>query len=856
MAVRVTLPYRGPISLSSLKKLHFYHVTNEVDLRRLLAGCPVLEELIIDQSRCFEWECTTISSPTLKRLTINFPSYRVKINAPARRYLKVYFDMYDQISVSLMKSLIEADISLGTIAEPNHRCVLKFLDSLCKFKCLKLSDHYFDETLSFPLASLTVKFGSLTKLELSASWCFLTKFLESADQLQVLIIRECTEQDFNMVRFVLGNAQVLERMEISCPRESVDLKKKFDVIQRISLFRRGSKESTRSNGCSRQLPTWRGTATPHPQAWLIFYSNFRNRSDSSPSIDRTVVARRTALNSADWVLNVRAMILGTRVQLEVWVVHQRFYSVHFRIFSQKLSPPFPQTQLRQIFESSSRGPDEGFGISQPALDLGKFKVHHHITVRNRRSRVHSWVEMMAPVFSRSAWRCVWYMIQGDGGGEEKQRMEMEIRGGSEMGDASMGIKTRAGSGTDGDAGGGLEIVVLKTGDAVVSRWFVSLGRWWFLFWFAFKSRGDSCFQNPFPFSAFCYGEYNRIKHKARFNGLFKPETIYMVMLLHKSKTINTFSLTHMYHYNGCHLNAWIKTAVEHNVQNLILHAAHRFPRCLFTCKTLVDLSLPVCTFNPSCGPSSLPSLKKLHLNDIEYYEADDKAFPRFLSSCPVLEELIVKATINPFLGRFDISSPTIKRLTINFPCYGREFRKIDYRVVIDAPALEYLRIIECSSEHILLSPMNSLIEADVCLNNDSVRRNDLCYLSMCTLFKCLRNVKCLKLSGRYNESELRYMEFIDRAIDGPSVRFDNLTKLELTADWRLLTKLIENADNLQVLTIHEVWINLVRSREFHYSIENPGNVKLPSFEIAWALHHHAGTRTDQMGCTKHDFNVV
>ncbi|GFP96497.1 hypothetical protein PHJA_001793800 [Phtheirospermum japonicum] len=43
-----------------------------------------------------------------------------------------------------------------------------------------------------------------------------------------------------MVRFVLRNAQVLERMD--CPHEGVDLKKKSDAIQRISLFRRGSKD--------------------------------------------------------------------------------------------------------------------------------------------------------------------------------------------------------------------------------------------------------------------------------------------------------------------------------------------------------------------------------------------------------------------------------------------------------------------------------------------------------------------------------------------------------------------------------------------------------------------------------------
>ncbi|CAJ1822553.1 unnamed protein product [Sphenostylis stenocarpa] len=79
---------------------------------------------------------------------------------------------------------------------------------------------------------------------------------------------------------------------------------------------------------------------------------------------------------------------------------------------------------------------EGLEISQPALDTEKSEVHHQITARGRRSNVHrriyktggrgkvcdgsstappctGWVEMMAPVFSRAAWRCVWYMIQGD-----------------------------------------------------------------------------------------------------------------------------------------------------------------------------------------------------------------------------------------------------------------------------------------------------------------------------------------------------------------------------------------------------------------------------------------------------------
>ncbi|XP_020599402.1 uncharacterized protein LOC110038830 isoform X2 [Phalaenopsis equestris] len=78
---------------------------------------------------------------------------------------------------------------------------------------------------------------------------------------------------------------------------------------------------------------------------------------------------------------------------------------------------------------------EGLEISQPALDASKSQVHYQITVRMRKGKVHrrtykfsgggrcyknsteppctGWVEMMAPVFSRAAWRCVWHMIQND-----------------------------------------------------------------------------------------------------------------------------------------------------------------------------------------------------------------------------------------------------------------------------------------------------------------------------------------------------------------------------------------------------------------------------------------------------------
>ncbi|KAK7284050.1 hypothetical protein RIF29_13801 [Crotalaria pallida] len=79
--------------------------------------------------------------------------------------------------------------------------------------------------------------------------------------------------------------------------------------------------------------------------------------------------------------------------------------------------------------------EEGLEISQPALDPGKSEVHHPLTIRKTGAKVHrryykfkgsgrcddhstappciGWVEMMAPVFSKKSWQCVWHLIQND-----------------------------------------------------------------------------------------------------------------------------------------------------------------------------------------------------------------------------------------------------------------------------------------------------------------------------------------------------------------------------------------------------------------------------------------------------------
>ncbi|KAK8695962.1 hypothetical protein V6N13_001103 [Hibiscus sabdariffa] len=54
----------------------------------------------------------------------------------------------------------------------------------------------------------------------------------------------------------------------------------------------------------------------------------------------------------------------------------------------------------------------GLEISQPGLEPN-YALTWQMTKRRGDREVHNFVEIMAPVFSREAWRCVWYLIQND-----------------------------------------------------------------------------------------------------------------------------------------------------------------------------------------------------------------------------------------------------------------------------------------------------------------------------------------------------------------------------------------------------------------------------------------------------------
>ncbi|KAL7144311.1 hypothetical protein ABFS83_07G003700 [Erythranthe nasuta] len=237
------IPDAGTVYLPCLKNLHLIEVEYESDesLPRLLSGCTKLEEFVLKSDEKL-LSCYKISSPTIERLTVHFylsdaTSYecRLVINTPALGYLQIC----DGVDNST--PLIEAEIYLEKGSNKKYdflysRSIQKFIDWLGILNPKSI------------------------RLNLSS---YLTQFLKNADNLEILIFNEVSEEkksyvwveplqvpkcllshlkvikfvntvdkmnNFEMVKFLLKNARVLEKMDIIYSKTSDTEEKVREIV--------------------------------------------------------------------------------------------------------------------------------------------------------------------------------------------------------------------------------------------------------------------------------------------------------------------------------------------------------------------------------------------------------------------------------------------------------------------------------------------------------------------------------------------------------------------------------------------------------------------------------------------------
>ncbi|KAG2275340.1 hypothetical protein Bca52824_057895 [Brassica carinata] len=162
-----------------------------------------------------------------------------------------------------------------------------------------------------------------------------------------------------------------------------------------------------------------------------------------------------------------------------------------------------------------------------------------------------------------------------------------------------------------------------------------------------------------------------------------------------------------------YLTPWIDALVKRKIQHLCVRRTgggssfHEMPLSLYVCETLVSLKLVQLTLVDT-EFVSLPCLKTMHLYNNVYPK--ETTFERLVSSCPVLEDLMIDVLRND-AKVYRVHSRSLKRL--------RLLRSSSLQsdsvpgVVIDAPLLCSLRINDGVSKMFIVKDMECNAKLDI-----------------------------------------------------------------------------------------------------------------------------------------------
>ncbi|KAJ4706769.1 F-box protein [Melia azedarach] len=291
-----------------------------------------------------------------------------------------------------------------------------------------------------------------------------------------------------------------------------------------------------------------------------------------------------------------------------------------------------------------------------------------------------------------------------------------------------------------------------------------------------------------------------------------------VLVLSYPVDINKFSLHCCKLRYLTYLHSWVSIVIMRNVREIELSIKIpccsmrvKLPESIYASKTLEILKLNS-DFAIKLPPSGLcfPSLKILH---VEIDNRVDNFTETLFSNCTVLEDLSIMVHLYRDFATFNISSRFLKRLTLKFLCED-DLDLLSHRVVITAPNLDYLSIIDWPPVSYMLYELHSLTKVIVdfsllytadtfleILNDPSVRQYYSDDAAKCAvqLLKGITSTKFLSLSH----------STISGLLDWSAVDFFptflNLTCLEMEVFnfrcWGLLSVIFSGAPNLESLLL-------------------------------------------------------
>lgn len=236
------------------------------------------------------------------------------------------------------------------------------------------------------------------------------------------------------------------------------------------------------------------------------------------------------------------------------------------------------------------------------------------------------------------------------------------------------------------------------------------------------------------------------------------------------------------------IGKWVTSAVDRRVRVLkfkLLWSADpiRLPESLYTCKTLVQLTLShniLVDFPSSSG--CLQSLRFLDLLFVVY--KDEDSLISFLSSCPILETMVVRRKKDDNIKRFTVKVPSLWFLFYDNENFN-DVGDTDRCLVIDTPALEKFGIVDVSGDDCSFDRMMPCLD---CAYLDTTKS----YPDDNILLKSISSVLSLKLSS-------------SQLVCCSAIYFSRLTKLIIVperSDWmENLMALLRNSPKVKNLVV-------------------------------------------------------
>ncbi|CAL9217106.1 unnamed protein product [Arabidopsis halleri] len=247
----------------------------------------------------------------------------------------------------------------------------------------------------------------------------------------------------------------------------------------------------------------------------------------------------------------------------------------------------------------------------------------------------------------------------------------------------------------------LRILSLLPAKDVVSTMVLSK-RWQFLWMLVPKLVYDDSYQD------IEYGRFSRFVDRS--------------LTLHEAQVLDTLHLKLGKTCGTGDIGVWIRTVDKRCLRELIIeigwsnNSSVVLPRSLYTCcRMLVTLKLNNAVLVDVTCSFSFPSLKNLSLVSMKY--PGDELLKILLSSCPVLEDLVVKRCLYDNVTMFTVRVSSLKCLVLQNLVLDDADVDAESRFVIDTPSLECLDIADYGGEFCVIeNNMTKIVDAHVCIS--------------------------------------------------------------------------------------------------------------------------------------------